>query len=272
MVSIVYVPTRNGCAALLALLLVVPGCRQLANYAGGAWDTASPRDISGESTTTKDGGQDDLDLSALQDRGIDTTTCTEHPIVLSHADDDGEIWPGYFNSDGEKPKDPAEPDGIYIGNWDVGPTWAFFRFTLPTTLPRVDGAYLELWGIATTKNWDPQKHALRILLEADAKAQPATRAEDRPETSMGRPTIPTMLRWPASDGLVWKIGDYNRTPDLLPILQDFLNTTGQPGFEAGMTLQFWLRGTLSDGNAEVTTPYFGAPNYQPARLVLLVCE
>lgn len=278
--SLVSVPTMKGCksATLLCLLLLLaPGCRQLASYGAGSKDAAlpeagPPRDASIEGTTLEDLRVDSLDLAAPLDIGPDTTGCKEVPISLSSADNDGEIWADSFHSEGEKPTDPAEPDGIYIGNWYSGPTWAFFRFTLSTTQPRVDGVYLELWGIATTKLWDPQKHALRILLEADANAQPASRAEDRPETSMGRATLQTSQRWPGSGGLSWKIGDYNRSPDLLALLQEFINTAGLPGFEAGMTVQLWLRGDFSGDAAEVTTPYFGAPGYQPARLVLRVCE
>lgn len=272
--SIVCVPTiaqllsaRASSAALLCLLVLPLGCRQIAGYSAGP---ADPRHDGASDARATDGR---LDGRRPTDGGADSDGCPWVEVPLASADDDGEIWgSGSFDTKGEEPNIAGEPDGIYCGNWHEGPTWAFFRFTLPTTLTRVDAAHLELWGIATAGVWDPNKHALRLLVEADAHAPPATQFDDRPETSRGRATIQSSLRWPEEGGLTWKIEDYNRSPNLALLFQELAEEQGLGGLVAGMTVQLWLRGDFTDVAAEVTTPYFGAPDYRPARLMLSVCE
>jgi hypothetical protein len=199
-------------------------------------------------------------------------------LPLAAAQDDGEIEvAGTYRSWMEQGETPdaasGDPPGLYMGNWDTGLTWAYFRFPLSAPIPAgasVVEATLELWGKHATAGWSTNNHALRVHGELSADAPVVSSSDDLPDVG-SRAFTQQSVRWPPSGGLTWYLGAYNVSPNLSAIVQEVL--TAQGGLAAGSYLQLWLSGDFSTGAAEVATPEFreSQPQDHSPRLTLRHC-
>jgi hypothetical protein len=222
-------------------------------------------------------GRRDLPLldgrGELPDQARIDAACSSQDLSPLAPEDDGEFavqgTNRYWDERGEPARD-IYPPAIYIGYWWSGPTWGYFRFQLKAPIQagaRIAEARLKLWGKTVTTGWIPTEHALRVQGESTADAPPVAAPGDVPETSGGRVLTAQRLRWPASGGLTWKIGDYNASPDLSAIVQE---VSGTQGLAAGSHLQLWLRGDFEGKVAgEVGTPE--QREGPPPRLTLRHC-
>ena len=236
------------------------------------------------SSPTPDGGSSGHDLrleGPVGDGARDLPrTCSRRSLTIETKGDDGEIegQTGNLTSAGEAPL-PPEVHGIYIGFWNNGPSWGYFRFRLPEAIPPdavVTSATLLLRGLYRTTQWNPSIDALQVSLEASADAPIVDDPMAAPHLSVGRSLVSSkgvsVVRWPPQGGLDWKVDGDNRTPELAPLVGALLAAKGP--FPAGAHVQLWLRGERTSGAAEVTTTVFENDNgSRPlARLDLEWCQ
>ncbi len=206
-------------------------------------------------------------------------TCTLKTLEILSGEDDIEYACDNILPDGELTA--VEGAGFYLGWWycdggsSDGPTRGAFRFTLNTELPpgaTIASASLELWGVTTTANWYPAILALEIAIEASPDAARLTSSAEVPQGGdpQARLLAPARVRWPAGGGLSWRLGAYNTSPDLAPLLQGLVDRYA--GLASGAAVMLWI--TAAPGVAdhvEVATNDASQPDYQPHRLVIETC-
>jgi hypothetical protein len=188
--------------------------------------------------------------------------CLTSRVPIMSAADDGEIWTTSFDPDGERPMPVTYPWALYMGQWLGDLVWGYFSFVWPD-VSNVTSIHLELWSEAVTAQWDAGRHALRIVAELGADAPVVTSAGDQPGGVTGRATTQTSIRWPATGGLGWSLGQPTASPELEPLLVE------RGPIAPGDRLQLWVTGELTGENAEVGTPDFSV---DPARAAVLVIE
>jgi len=190
--------------------------------------------------------------------------CSTQQLVVAGPSDDGEVGDNFWFVNGESA-------GIFIGYYGAGSEWGYFRFALAQAIPKgatVTAATLSLQG-RNTAYWDPSSHALQVSLEDSADAPPVTGAANAPFSGTGRPVVSGVLRWPATGGLTWLIGQPNLSPSLAPLLQQLVGKTALP---AGSHLQLWVRGAQSLAVDVCAHDYVHADySINPTRLALTVC-
>jgi len=190
--------------------------------------------------------------------------CIDTHVQLTAAADDGEIYATNFIPDGENPTDMSYPSALYFGHWFGAPTWGYFRFAVPASAVPITALRLELWAEAVTADWDASRHAMIVALEVSSDAPVVVSAAEQPPN--GR-MITTGLRWPASGGLGWPVGQWVSTPNLKAQLDQL------PQVPAGAHLQVWIQAADATTDAvELGTPDSSINAAHGAQLVLTTCN
>jgi|LNFM01.1.fsa_nt_gb hypothetical protein len=199
-------------------------------------------------------------------------------VVIALDEDDGQIsirgvgW--VFDTRGETPPNML-PRGIYMGYWNGGATWGFFRFSLRSAVPasmRIADARLRLWGIARDGDWNRGQMALEVRAERAATALPVSSAAQRPfNADAGVTLTDARVRWPIErDASAWAIDALNESPDLSPLIRELQQQFS--GFAAGASLRLWIAAPAEDAfDHEVAAHDVGNAVTKGAQLELVLC-
>lgn len=180
----------------------------------------------------------------LVDGGTAAPPAQDQTIIEDDLDDGQLDTAGLYGVSGYAPQGETDFE-IYMGGFSrdefagEGYSYCYFRFRLDRAIS-ADGdiapIFLRLYG-ADTYYWDPSSQALQIRAELSPDAARIESIDDAPIRG-GRALTETELRWPASGGLDWRVGDWNDSPDLTPLLREVAAV--HDGLASGAHIQFFL--------------------------------
>ena len=176
--------------------------------------------------------------------------CVDQEVTVSGDDYDGEVYGGMVYDQGEY-SEAAGYNRLYLGSWQEGVAWGYFRFALPVAFhpSHLDGRIrLRLWGEGDL-SWNDENDNLQIVLEDTASAGPVT-DPNRAPTGSADPMLVT--QWPSTgSGLDWDDGRYNESPDLAA---SFRQLNQSYDLQPGQLVQLWVGRFTDAGESEVITP------------------
>jgi hypothetical protein len=161
--------------------------------------------------------------------------------TITDDQDDGEIGPPVLY-DGES------LNRNYTGFWSSTQTRAFLRFTLPSAIPsgaHVIDARMHLSAVGVAGMSDTTE-VLVVAADRLPDAPPIATATDYPGGTAATP-ITTSVTWPAF--AAWPALGAVTSPDLSPIIQELVDSSG--GLAAGAHVALWMWGTGYTHDAEV---------------------